>query len=156
MINISNLKPALLTVVSSLIASGLYYLLSACGIFTNDTTLIVPDITVVLLTLIINFIFGFFFANAKKKNGYFIQFFILLIIAAFTIASDDDSNYIFFAGSILNPLYTHITFAIWQINSALSDKFLLKCIVALLSAFLPAILMFAGSKAAALRNKSII
>lgn len=149
----TNLKPALLTVVSSLIASGLYYLLSACGVFTNDTILIIPDIIAVLLTLIINFIFGYFFASAKKKSGYFIQFFILLIIAAFTMAFDDDSNYIFFSGSILNPLYAHIRFAIWQINSALSDKLLLKCLIALLSAFLPSILMFAGAKAAALRNK---
>lgn len=141
-------KQTLLSVLSSVLIMIVYYLLSVLVIkeIKQDIWHILLYISIVVSTLVLNFIFGYRFSDKLQKSGFIVQFIFLLIISVVIISYEN--TFIYYIGAFINPIYIYVKEIIWYFNVSLSNTALIKEIMVVLSSILPSLLMFLGSKIA--------
>ncbi len=138
-------KQTLFSLISSIIVMIFYFLISIYIIkeIKQDTWQILSYIGIIVLTLILNFIFGYIFTDRLLIGGYLIQFIIMLLISSFVIYFEN--TFIAYIGIIINPIYTYIKEILWYFNAVLSDTAFFKIIISVLSSILPCVFMFLGA-----------
>lgn len=141
-------KQTSLSVLSSVLIMIVYYLLSVLVIkeIKQDIWHILLYISIVVSTLVLNFIFGYRFSDKLQKSGFIVQFIFLLIISVVIISYEN--TFIYYIGAFINPIYIYVKEIIWYFNASLSNTALIKGIMVVLSSILPSLLMFLGFKIA--------
>ncbi len=138
-------KQTLFSLISSILVIATFYLVSIFVINKKyDLSYILLDISIIVVVLSLNFLFGYFFAGKMLKYGFIIQFIVLLLLAI--LINYYENTFVFNLGIFLNPLYVYIKDAVWQYNVVLSNEVLFKCLISICSAILPSLSMFFGSR----------
>lgn len=147
-------KQSLFALLSSVAAIAISFIL--VNIFSNSaqqfSAKIILNAVVIVIALTANILSGYFFLKKYKKAGFIIEFLILLIIAVFT--NTFENTFIYYIGMILNPVYVYCKNIMWLFNATLSDNLLLKGAFSVISALLPSLCMFIGTKVAE-KNKNL-
>lgn len=136
----------LFSTISSFSVVTVFYLVSIFIIkeIKQDVWHVLLNIIIIILTLILNFIFGYFFASKMLKYGFIVQFVILLLLTA--IICFYENTFINYIGAFVNPLYWYTKNTVWIFNAVLSDNILVKCIISVFTALLPSLSMYLGSR----------
>lgn len=138
-------KQTLFSLISSILVIATFYLVSIFVINKKyDLSYILLDISIIVVVLSLNFLFGYFFAGKMLKYGFIIQFIVLLLLAI--LINYYENTFVFNLGIFLNPLYVYIKDAVWHYNVVLSNEVLFKCLISICSAILPSLSMFFGSR----------
>lgn len=148
-------KQSLFSLLSSAAAMTIFLVLAqALNIFINSgqqfTFEVILNAVVIVIALTANILSGYFFLKNYRKAGFIIEFLILLIIAVFTIIYEN--TIIYYIGMFLNPVYIYCKNIVWLFNPILSDNLLLKGAFSVISALLPSLCMFIGTKTAEKRK----
>lgn len=135
----------LFSIISSVSVMIVFYLLSIFVIkeIKQDIWQILLYIGIVVLTLILNFVFGYYFSDKLLKGGFIIQLVILLLISVVIICYEN--TFVFYIGIFVNPIYTYSKEILWHFDAMLSNALFIKSIIAMLSSILPGLFMFLGS-----------
>ena len=136
----------LFSIISSFSVVTVFYLVSVFVIkeIKQDAWHILLNISIIILTLILNFIFGYFFASKMSKYGFIVQFAILFLLTSIIIFYEN--TFMYYVGIFVNPLYAYTKDLLWSFNTVLSDELIVKCIISIFSSILPCLSMFLGSK----------
>jgi len=135
----------LFSIISSVSVMIVFYLLSIFVIkeIKQDIWQILLYISIVVLTLILNFVFGYYFADKLLKSGFIIQLVILLFISVVMICYEN--TFMSYIGIFINPIYSYSKEILWYFNAMLSNALFIKSIIAMISSILPGLFMFLGT-----------
>ena len=145
-------KQTLFSLISSILVIATFYLVSIFVINKKyDLSYILLDISIIVVVLSLNFLFGYFFAGKMLKYGFIIQFIVLLLLAI--LINYYENTFVFnlgiflFLNSFLITLASGHTLVLYiSSTSSFVGSSLFKCLISICSAILPSLSMFFGSR----------